>query len=192
MSEDDKVEVRDKRRIKSVDDTCSDAPEADLERLPTFVDQLNEQMRQNDERLREYIAAHKERMAEVDQLRKRLEADVDNRAKARFGDLISALLPVMDDFDRALDHAKKANADEAILKGMGLLRDGLVKALTVRGLSVTDCAQKPFDPEVAQAVGVVEVEDAALDNIVMEQLTPGYVYEGRVLRPAMVRVGRKA
>jgi len=186
------VEVKDKRRIKSAEDTCEESGEADLERLPSFVEHMNEQMRQNDERLKEYIAAHKQRMAEMDQLRKRLEDEAESKAMTRFGGLVAELLPVLDDFDRAIDHAEKSGADAGIVKGMGLLRTGLLKALTARGLEATNCAGAEFNPEIAQAIAAVPVNDEKMDNVVIEQLSPGYIFGGRVLRPALVRVGKKA
>lgn len=190
--EEEKIEVFDKRRIKTPDDVCEEEGEPDLDRTPLFVDKMKEEMEKKDSRLREYIAAHKEKMAEIDILRKKLEADVDNRAAARFGDLLKNLFPVIDDFDRAIEHARNDNPDDPMLTGVVMLRDGLFKVLTDAGLEITDFAGKPFDPEKAQAISTEAVEDEALDNIVIEQLAPGFLYNDKVLRPAMVRVGQKA
>ena len=193
MSEDkNKIEFYDKRRIKSADDTCDDALEADLDRLPTFVEKMKAESEASQRQLKEYITAHKEKMAELDQLRKRLEADVERRALARFGDLIKDLFPSVDDFDRAIEQAAKTNPDDPLLEGVRLMRDGLLKVLAERGLEVINCENEPFDPEVAQAVSVEPVDDEEKDNVVVEQLAPGYRFEGRVLRPALVRVGQKA
>ena len=59
------IEFVDRRRIKSVDDSCDDAAEADLERIPTAFVKLKDEAEQKDERLREYIAAYKEKMEEM-------------------------------------------------------------------------------------------------------------------------------
>lgn len=192
MSEEVKIDFVDKRRIKSVEDTCDDAPAADLDRIPTVVERLKSQTEASDTRLREYIAAHKEKMAEIDQLRKRLEADVERRANVRFGELVCELLPVIDNIDLAISHAAKDTPDDPMLRGVRLLRDGLFKVLTARGLEMVDCEGKPFDPETTQAVAVEHVEDDDKDNIVLEQLAAGYIFDGRVLRPSLARVGRKA
>jgi len=192
MSDDEeKVLFVDKRRIKSVDDSCDDAAEADLERLPTYVDQLTQENKEREERLKEYIAAHKEKMAEADQVRKRLEGDVDERANARFGDMLTTMLPVLDDFDRAIAAVGDDKKDDPLLQGVVMLKRRLVDVLAAAGLTVVDTQGKPFDPETAQAVSVERVEDEALDNVVTEQMAPGYAYKGRTLRPAMVRVGQK-
>jgi molecular chaperone GrpE (heat shock protein) len=59
------------------------------------------------------------------------------------------------------------------------------------GLSAINCADQPFDPQLAQAVAVSVTQDEASDNLVVEQYAPGYIYEGQVLRHAIVRVARK-
>lgn len=186
-----KIEFYDKRRIKSAEDVCDDAEEADLDRLPTAVAKIQDQLDENDKRLKEYISAHKEKMAEMDQLRKRLEEDVDKRARARFGDMLKELFPFLDDLDRAVDQVAGSNSADPLVEGVRLMRDGFFKVLTTQGLEVINCENKPFDPETAQAVATVPVEDDEKDNVVVEQLATGYAYDGRVLRPALVRVGQK-
>lgn len=180
----------DKRRIKSANDHVDEAGEADLDRAPTYVQQLQRESEENDARLKEYIAAHKAKMGEIDEFRKRLEADAENQAMIKFGEFIKELFPIIDDFDRAIDHAKKVNPDDPLLSGMEMLKSGFMKTLVKNGLEVTDFAGKPFDPELAQAIGVVTVDDESLDNSVVEQVVPGYLFNGRVLRPAMVKVGQ--
>ncbi len=191
MSEEPKIEFIDKRRIKSIDDTCNEDGEADLDRLPTFVEKLNEQLEGNDARLKEYIVAHKEKMAEMDLLRKRLEEDAERRASARFGELIRDLLPVIGDIDRALEHTGEEERESQLGVGVKMLRNGLLKSLEKRGLEVVDCVGEPFDPEIAQAVGTVPVEDDEKVDMVIEQMSTGYRFGGIILQPAMVRVGRK-
>lgn len=192
MEEEKKIVVLDKRRIKSVDDTCDEDGEPDLERTPTYVKQLEDKMEENDSRLKEYIAAHKEKMAEMDKVRKRLEDDSEKRASEKFGKLIAELFPVIDDFDRAIESAKENNADDPLVKGVEMLRGRLFEVLEKQGLEVIDCLDKPFDPEVAQAVSTIPVDDDDKVDIVLEQLAPGYRFGDRVLRPAMVRVGHKS
>jgi len=58
------------------------------------------------------------------------------------------------------------------------------------GVDAIPAAGQPFDPNVAQAVGMVPVSDAARDGIVVEELQTGYTMRGQLLRPAQVRVGR--
>lgn len=191
MSEETKIVFKDKRRIKSVDDVCNDALEADLERVPTMVTKLQQEASENDERLKEYITAHKEKMAEMDQVRVRLEGQVEQRAKGMFCDIVKNILPVIDDLDRAIEAARDSHKDDSLYEGVVMLRKSLMKVLTMQGLEMIDCLNKPFDPEVAQAVSAMSVDDDDMVDVVVEQLSAGYMFEGRVIRPAMVRVGQK-
>lgn len=183
MSDEVKVEVRDKRRIKSADDVFDEALDVEPPRAGAAD--------ASETKLREFMAAYMEKMAEMDRVRKRLEADADDRAKRKFGALVADLLPILDDMDRAITHADGAGADDSLLTGLRKLRDGFFFTLSSRGLEVKNFKGQPFDPELAQAVAVTSVENEASDNMVVEQYAPGYVYEGRVLRHAIVRVARK-
>ena len=188
---DEKVEFVDRRRIKSAEDTWDDAEEADLERLPKAIDQMKDEMRHSDEKLKEYIAAYKERVAELDKTRKRLEDESTSRAEAKFADVVSELFPAMDDLDRAMDSARNFSRDDPFFKGVEMVRDRLFSVLSKHGMEMIDCKGDEFDPNLAQAVAVEMVEEDELDNKVVEQLSPGYKMGGRVLRHAMVKVGQK-
>lgn len=190
MSDEVKVEVRDKRRIKSADDTFDEALDAELARIGT-AGKPSGAGDANEAKLKEFMAEYMEKMAEMDRVRKRLEADAEDRAKRKFGALVADLLPILDDMDRAITHAGGAGADDSLVTGLRKLRDGFFSTLSVRGLEVKNFMGQPFDPEMAQAVAVTAVEDESSDNLVVEQYAPGYVYEGQVLRHAIVRVGRK-
>lgn len=190
MSEEVKVEVIDKRRIKSADDTYDEALDAALESgggagKPAGASDANEA------KLREFMAVYMEKMAEMDRVRKRLEAEAEDRAKRKFGALVADLLPILDDMDRAITHADSTGADDSLVDGLRKLRDGFFLTLSAKGLEAINCANQPFDPQLAQAVAVTSVDDESSDNLVVEQYAPGYLYEGQVLRHAIVRVARK-
>jgi len=185
------IEFVDRRRIRSADDTCDDAPSADLERHPTIFSKMKDEALEKDQKLKEYIAAYKEQVEEMEKARKRLEEQADSRAETRFADVVSELFPAMDDLDRALDSARSANADDPLVKGVEMVRNRLFAVLARHGMEMINCLNEPFDPNVAQAVAVTPVEDEALDDKVVEQLSPGYRMGGRVLRHALVKVGHK-
>ncbi|MDH5509225.1 MAG: nucleotide exchange factor GrpE [Nitrospinota bacterium] len=184
------IEFVDRRRIKSADDTCDDAPEADLERHPTIFGKMRDEALEKDQRLREYIAAYKGQVEEMEKARKRLEDQADSRAETRFADVVSELFPAMDDLDRALDAARSNDADDQLVRGVEMVRNRLFAVLARHGMEMIDCINELYDPNVAQAVAVELVDDEALDDKVVEQLSPGYRMSGRVLRPAMVKVGK--
>ena len=125
----------------------------------------------------------------------RMVADFDNyrkradRAKSDFftyamGGLMRELLPVLDNFDRALDHA--AEGDD-FHKGVLLIYKQLYDTLTKHGLKPIDQAKVPFDPKIHEAV-VREENPNVPSHTVIEVLQKGYFLHDRLLRPAMVKV----
>jgi molecular chaperone GrpE len=129
----------------------------------------------------------------------RLAADFDNyKKRSRLeqletiqhasGDLISRLLPGLDDLHKALDH-KPEGIDEAWVKGVELSVRKLEDALRAHGLEVIEAVGKPFDPKVHEAIGHEESSEHPEDTVV-EVLRPGYRVRDRVVRPALVKVAR--
>jgi len=129
----------------------------------------------------------------------RLAADFDNyKRRSRqeqletiqhaSGDLISRLLPGLDDLHKALDHTPEG-IDEAWVKGVELSVRKLEDALRAHGLEAIDAVGKPFDPKVHEAIGHEESSEHPEDTVV-EVLRPGYRVRDRVVRPALVKVAR--
>jgi molecular chaperone GrpE len=129
----------------------------------------------------------------------RLAADFDNyKRRSRqeqletiqhaSGELISRLLPGLDDLHKALDH-KPEGIDEAWMKGVELSVRKLEEALRAHGLEAIEAVGKPFDPKVHEAIGHEESAEHPEDTVV-EVLRPGYRIRDRVVRPALVKVAR--
>jgi molecular chaperone GrpE len=126
------------------------------------------------------------RQADFDNYRKRIEkerADDWKRANAR---VVEALIPVVDGFEHALAAHREAEY-ENYRKGFELIYKQLVDNLTKLGVERVDPLGLPFDPHLHQAVDRTETADQE-DGTILEVFQPGYVFHGRVLRPAMVRV----
>lgn len=131
----------------------------------------------------------------------RLQADYENRRKRqdrekvdflRFANenLIVDLLNVMDDFERAIDSAKKSNDAGALLKGIEMIKEHFQATLEDHGLKKIDPEGRPFDPEKHEAIAHIE-DDGHPENIVLEVMRKGYELNGKVLRPAVVKVSKK-
>lgn len=130
----------------------------------------------------------------------RLQADFTNykrrteeekSALAEYGkrDAIKALLPAIDNIDRALSHTPEEIAGNEWVEGVGKVKDLLMKDLAALGVKRINAEGEPFDPEYHEAV---QMEDGEGDHeIVVEELQAGYTYNDTVLRHAMVKVGRK-
>ncbi len=102
-------------------------------------------------------------------------------------DLVRDVLPVLDDFDRAL---KVETSDRNYAKGVELIYQRLYESLKKMGLEPIESTGKPFDPNLHQAVERVETDEAK-DQTVLGEFQKGYNFKGKLLRPAMVRVAVK-
>jgi molecular chaperone GrpE len=122
--------------------------------------------------------------AEFDNARRRGERERSDFLQFAGMDLVKELLPVLDDFERAL---KVETADADYAKGVELIYQRLVEALRKIGLEPIDTTGQRFDPNLHQAVDRVETE-AAEDMAILCEYQRGYNFKGKLLRPAMVRV----
>ena len=122
--------------------------------------------------------------AEFQNSRKRAERDRAEFAEYASTEAVRALLPILDDFERAL---KLEGATSEYAKGMELIYQRLFESLKRLGLEPIVSAGRAFDPHVHHAVEMVESEDTA-DHTVIDEYQKGYNFKGRLLRPAMVKV----
>jgi molecular chaperone GrpE len=160
-----------------------DEPPASVE-APGEVERLNSQL------------------ADVNTTILRLRADYDNfrkraeRERAEVYDyasmeVIRGLLPVVDDFERALGAAPSLDGPSAeYVKGMELIYQRMVDALSKLGLQPIEAVGQPFDPNLHHAVQMEQTEESE-DHVVLEQYQRGYNFKGKLLRAAMVKVAVK-
>ena len=126
------------------------------------------------------------RQADFDNYRKRIEKERFEDAKRATARLVEGLIPVIDGFEHALAAHREAEY-ENYRKGFELIYKQLLDHLTKLGVERIDPVGKPFDPHLHQAVDRAETKDHD-DGTILQVFQPGYVFHGRVLRPAMVRV----
>jgi molecular chaperone GrpE len=125
------------------------------------------------------------RQADFENFRKRTERDRHEEARRGVERLITDLIPVLDGFDRALQ-GHEDPAYEEYRKGITLIRKQLSDVLTKHGVQRIE-ASGTFDPHMHQAIERVESRDFP-DGSIVDVLQDGYLFHGRVLRPAIVRV----
>jgi molecular chaperone GrpE len=164
----------------SADGASLEALEAQLAAVVTERDQLAaEKCEMSDRLLRS--------RAEFDNARRRAERERSEFLQFAAMDLVRDVLPVLDDFERAL---KVETADRNYAKGVELIYQRLSETLRKLGLEPIEAAGRPFDPNLHQAVERVET-DAAEDQSVLAEFQKGYNFKGKLLRPAMVKVAVK-
>jgi molecular chaperone GrpE len=101
--------------------------------------------------------------------------------------VLTDLLPVVDDFERAMANLPEDTADQPWLEGVQLIQRKFQKLLDDYDVVVLDPAGEPFDPNLHQAIGTDDDSDAD-SGTVTETLQKGYMSGDRVLRPALVKV----
>jgi molecular chaperone GrpE len=126
------------------------------------------------------------RQADFDNYRKRIEKERFEDSKRATARVIEGLIPVIDGFEHALAAHREAEY-ENYRKGFELIFKQLLDNVTKLGAERIDPVGKPFDPHLHQAVDRAETTDHP-DGTILQVFQPGYVFHGRVLRPAMVRV----
>jgi molecular chaperone GrpE len=125
--------------------------------------------------------------AEFENARKRLQREQEETREYAAMSTIEALLPVVGDFDRALEAEA---VDPEYLKGLQLIRDRIVEVFQRAGLEVV-AAEGAFDPHHHMAVDRAAAETDAQDQQILEVYRKGYRFKERLLRPAMVKVAVK-
>jgi molecular chaperone GrpE len=125
--------------------------------------------------------------AEYDNARRRAERDRLEFLQFAAADMVKSLLPVLDDFERAL---KTETTDQNYAKGVELIYQRLLETLKKAGLEPIEAQGKLFDPNIHEAVQRLTTEEAE-DHTVLEEFQRGYNFKGKLLRPAWVKVAVK-
>jgi molecular chaperone GrpE len=126
--------------------------------------------------------------ADYENLRRRSAKEKTEIAEYASGEAVRELLPVLDDFERALAAVpEELGSDNDYVKGVQMIQQRLQEALKKMGLEPINSVGQPFDPNFHHAVDRVQTEDAE-ENTILEEWQKGYNFRGRLLREAMVKV----
>jgi len=128
------------------------------------------------------------RQADFENFRRRTERDRSEFLQYAAMEIVRDLLPVLDDFDRAL---KVDSADQEYAKGVELIYQRLFDTLKKSGLEPIETEGQSFDPHLHQAAEMAEASEGVEDQAILEVFRKGYNFKGRLLRPAMVKVAVK-
>lgn len=143
------------------------------------------------EYLREKLAAERERglrtLAEFDYYRRRTRQERARAEQAGQSKILLALLDVMDDFERALEHVEKAS--DPVAEGLRMIHQRFNSLLQANGVTSFNSKGRPFDPTMHEAFSVVET-DQDESGTVYEEVRRGYLWNGELLRPTRVIVVR--
>jgi len=142
-----------------------------------------ELVKQADESQQRYLRAQ----ADFDNFRRRTIKEKEELGQYASMKLIDQLLPVVDNFDRAVAAASVNGDFESLAKGVDMIFRQMMQTLEQEGLKAMNVVGEPFNPEYHQAIMQVE-SDEYEEGIIVEEVQKGYILKEKVLRPAMVKV----
>lgn len=135
---------------------------------------------------------HLRALADVDNAKKRFARDKEEFARFAAETLVRALLPIVDSLDQALVAVDKQADPQAIIKGIHLIYRQLLGVLDREGVKRIPTVGEPFDPHRHEAIAQVNAGDGVADETITDEVQVGYTMHGKVIRPAMVKVAKRA
>ena len=167
------------------EDQSEDAAPEDLEPAAEELSSEKEQLRNDLDEANDQLLRMK---AEVQNIRRRAQRDVENAHKFSLDKFVTALLPVVDNMERALGAVDdELREDGAVSEGLELTLKSFIAVLEDFHVTQINPAGQPFDAELHQAVSMISNNEVE-PNTVIDVFQKGYTLSGRLVRPAMVTV----
>lgn len=180
MTKEQKIGAED---IINLEESAEETMEKTCEVLDT--DETS-QLVEKDRQIEEHIERYKRLQADFENLRRRTRQEKEDLSMVVAQNILLNLLPVVDNFERALGTATTQDAAQMLL-GVEMIHRQFVQVLEKCGLTTVEALDQIFDPQKHEAV--MRVEDAEkADGTVVEELQKGYAVRGKVIRPSMVKV----
>lgn len=178
MKEEKRIEDRKKDKdVKEQDE---------LENLKAELKVLREEVATRDDYYDKFLRLQ----AEFDNFRKRSFKEKGDFVKFANEGLVLELVSILDDFERSIKSADQKKDFNLLHQGVDMILKQLHRLLEEKGLKKIISVGEKFNPHEHEAMEVVETDADNEDNIILEELQPGYMLNGRILRPAKVKVAR--
>jgi len=193
--EENELRVTDRRRVY-LDNEGAERANAEAEQpslKPTYVEELESRTKAAEKQVQEVQARfdqlRQQLQRETDETRQRLNRSADERAAGEKARFIAALLPAMDDLERAIEAVSGNAPRDAMLEGIRRITTSFQSALSSEGVEPIEAVGEEFNPEFHEAVDTEETGHD-MDGRVIEEYSRGFRMGDRLLRPARVKVGR--
>ncbi len=175
-----KVEV-----TEEVEKTVGMEPEV----LAAEEEPSRDELQQAQDELRVVQDQYLRTLADMDNLRKRTQREKEDLAKYANENILREILPVVDNLERAVEHAEQTAGGEGLLEGVQMTLEQFSQVLSRSGIEPVLSIGIPFDPAHHQAMGQIETEDYPV-NCVAQEMQKGYLLNQRLLRPSMVMIAK--
>ncbi|MDR0961008.1 MAG: nucleotide exchange factor GrpE [Mediterranea sp.] len=175
------MEDQDRPACEGIDDT-DDSEQVEMEELAGLLDQANQTIEQEKDK---YLRLS----AEFDNYRKRTMKEKAELILNGGEKTISAILPVVDDFERALQNMASATDIAAVKEGVELIYTKFMSVLGQNGVKTIDAVGRPLDTDYHEAIAVVPAPEEAQKGVIIDCVQTGYTLNDKVIRHAKVVVG---
>ena len=179
------INVVDRRSAMLEEDELETVQE---ERLPSYVERLKQEAEEKDKKLKDYIAAYKDKTAEDDGFRRRLEKDNDVRLDQFKANLFARLVPILDNLNRALQAANDNRDFDGLNQGVEMVSKQFSRELKNNDVEIIDTKNRKFNPKTDEIFLTEETDDPEMDNMIVQELEPGYIFKGKLIKAAKVKI----
>lgn len=183
-----------KKMAEEVEETLEESTQANTESETTSEEPAEKTEAEKLEEAEQEIAKLNDQLlrarAEFDNYRKRTLKEKAELILNGGEKVITALLPVLDDLDRAMENIDKSNEVETLKEGVDLIMSKLSKTLGGQGLKKMETIGELFDTDFHEAIALVPVQEEEQKNHIIDCVTPGYMLNEKVIRHAKVVVGQ--
>lgn len=177
-----------------IEDNSQETIKEKVEANEVETDATNEQATDEINELKEQLASLQDKylrqIAEFDNYRKRILKEKSELILNGGEKVISSLLPVLDDFERALINIKKGGDETTLLQGTELIHQKLLSTLESQGLSKIKTEKEDFNTDFHEAVAMVPVDEESMKGKVVDCVQTGYTLNNKVIRHSKVAVGQ--
>ena len=156
---------------------------------PSVEEQLQAELENSQNEAKKHQDQYLRTLADMDNLRKRTQREKEELGKFANENILREVLPVIDNLERAVEHAGQAEGIEGLLEGVRMTLDQFSQVLTRFGVVAFESIGQPFDPALHQAMGQMESAEHPV-NTVVQDMQKGYQLNERLLRPAMVMIAK--
>lgn len=182
-NESEKEKVIEESTEESNEEKTTSDEYIDIDKMKSEIEEKNKRIDELEERLQKLYA-------DYDNFRKRKEAEADSAKKYAAEKIVSELLPIVDNFERAVDASEKTKNYDSLKEGVIMINRQIWEILGKVGLSAIESIGNVFDPALHQAVFCEKKEDVD-EDVVIAELLKGYKLHDKVIRPSMVIVNKK-
>jgi molecular chaperone GrpE len=156
------------------------------------VTRLKEELKAKEKTIKDLNDKYLRALADLDNSRKLMQKEMENHRLLTKAEFFNKVIPVLDSFDRALSGAELNGNNDKFYKGIEIIHRQLKESLKTLGLVEFSGLGEVFDPSRHEAVGTIPTDGTQAEDIVVEEISKGYIVDNRVVKPAKVLVSKQA